>query len=124
MVFQQPNYDFRFLKYILHKHWTFSCEIYKPEIIYTDFNLKKIVIVMKLDLSKIKFSNNDIRNNVQIQNILTPKLAEFIGIVVGDGPVGVYKNCPGKRTFSNYEIRISGNLKDYDYYSIYINDLA
>lgn len=79
---------------------------------------------MKLDLSKIKFSNNDIRNNVQIPDILTPKLAEFIGIIVGDGHVGVYKNHPGGRTFSNYEIRISGNLKDYDYHSVYINSLS
>lgn len=79
---------------------------------------------MKLDLSKIKFSNNDIRNNIQIPSRLTPKLAEFIGIIVGDGHVGVYKNHPGMRTFSNYEIRISGNLKDFDYYSVYINDLA
>lgn len=79
---------------------------------------------MKLDLSKIKFSNNDIRNNIQIPIRLTPKLAEFIGIIVGDGHVGVYKNHPGMRTFSNYEIRISGNLKDFDYYSVYINNLA
>lgn len=79
---------------------------------------------MKLDLSKIKFSNNDIRKDVKIPNILTPKLAEFIGVMVGDGHVGVYKNSPGGRTFSNYEIRISGNLKDYDYYSVYINNLA
>lgn len=79
---------------------------------------------MKLDLSKIKFSNNDIRKNIQLPSKLTPKLAEFIGIIVGDGHVGVYKNDSGMRTFSNYEIRISGNLKDYDYYSVYINDLA
>ncbi len=79
---------------------------------------------MKLDLSKIKFSNNDIRKNVKIPNILTPKLAEFIGIIVGDGHVGAYKNFPGGRTFSNYEIRINGNLKDYDYYSVYVNNLT
>ena len=79
---------------------------------------------MKLDLSKIKFSNNDLRNNIQIPNRLTPKLAEFIGVIVGDGHVGAYKNRPGMRTFSNYEIRISGNLKDFDYYSVYINSLA
>ena len=79
---------------------------------------------MKLDLSKIKFSNNDIRKNVKIPDTLTPKLAEFIGIMVGDGDVGVYKNCPGGRTFSNYELRISGNLKDFDYYAVYINNLA
>ncbi len=78
---------------------------------------------MKLDLSKIKFSNNDTRNNIQIPSRLTPKLAEFIGIMVGDGHVGVYKNFPGGRTFSNYEIRINGNLKDYDYYSVYVNNL-
>ena len=79
---------------------------------------------MKLDLSKIKFSNNDIRNNIKIPSKLTPKLAEFIGIMVGDGHVGIYKNNLGMMTFVNYDIRISGNLKDSSYYSEYINDLA
>ena len=79
---------------------------------------------MKLDLSKIKFSNNDIRKNVQIPDTLTPKLAEFIGIMVGDGHVGVYKNHSRKRTLSNFDIRISGNLKDYNYYSEYVNNLT
>ena len=79
---------------------------------------------MKLDLSKIKFSNNDLRNNILIPSKLTPKLAEFIGVIVGDGHVGVYKNNIGMRTFANYEIRITGNLKDCTYYSKYVNDLA
>ena len=76
---------------------------------------------MKLDLSKIKFSNNDIRKNIIIPNILTPKLAEFIGTIVGDGHIGFQKT---KRGSTNYEIRISGNLKDLEYYSEYINNLA
>ena len=79
---------------------------------------------MKLDLSKIKFSNNDIRNRVRIPNILTPKLAEFIGIMVGDGHVGYYKYPRMGKPSINYDIRISGNSKDSDYYSEYVNNLA
>ena len=70
------------------------------------------------------FSNNDRRKNIIIPDILTPKLAEFIGIMVGDGHVGFSKYVSSKRTAINYEIRISGNLKDLDYYSQYTNSLA
>src|SRR3989344_2197780 len=83
-----------------------------------------MVIIMKLDLSKVKFSNNDIRKNVKIPNVLTPKLAEFIGIMVGDGHVGYYKYPRMGKPSINYDIRISGNLKDWDYYSEYVNNLA
>ncbi|MBI2655806.1 hypothetical protein HYX06_05300, partial [Candidatus Woesearchaeota archaeon] len=77
--------------------------------------------MMKLDLSKIKFSNNDIRKNIIIPDILTPKLAEFIGTIVGDGHIGFQKT---KRGSTNYEVRISGNLKDLEYYSNYVGNLA
>ena len=83
-----------------------------------------MVIIMKLDLSKVKFSNNDIRKNVKIPNVLTPKLAEFIGIMVGDGHVGYYKYPRMGKPSINYDIRISGNLKDYSYYAEYVNNLA
>ncbi len=79
---------------------------------------------MKLNLSKIKFSNNDIKKNIHIPSRLTPKLAEFIGIIVGDGHVGYYKYSRLGKSSVNYEIRISGNLKDYTYYSEYVNNLA
>ncbi len=79
---------------------------------------------MKLDLSKIKFSNNDVRKNVKIPDILTPKLAEFIGIMVGDGHVGYYKYHRMGKPSINYDIRVSGNSKDWDYYSEYVNNLA
>lgn len=79
---------------------------------------------MEFDLSKIKFSNSDLKNNICIPKRLTPKLAEFIGVVIGDGHVGCYKNRIGKPTYTHYEIRISGNIKDYSYYSGYVNNLT
>ena len=61
---------------------------------------------MKFDLSKIKFSNNDLKRNICIPASMTPKLAEFLGIIVGDGHVACYRNNPGIHSYTNYEIRI------------------
>ena len=79
---------------------------------------------MEFDLSKINFSNNDLKRNICIPKKLTPKLAEFIGIVVGDGHIGYYKYVKNNRSRTNYELRISGNVKDSDYYLTHVNNLA
>jgi intein/homing endonuclease len=70
---------------------------------------------MKLRVSKIKFSNNDIRSNLKIPDMITDELAEFIGIMVGDGHIGSYGH--------KKEVVITGNIKDKEYYLVYVNNL-
>ena len=79
---------------------------------------------MEFDLSKIKFSHNDLKSCITIPNRLTSELAEFIGIVVGDGHVGLYKSKKGNKPFTHYELKISGNIKDIDYYVNHVDILA
>ena len=47
--------------------------------------------MIDFDLSKVEFSENDIKRNVIIPSKLTPELAYFIGIHVGDGCLYLYK---------------------------------
>ncbi len=63
---------------------------------------------MKFDLSSIELSNGDKSAGICLPSHLTPELAELIGIIVGDGHIGIYHN---KRR-SCYNINISGNIKD------------
>ncbi len=72
---------------------------------------------MEFNLSKVEMSKNDIRVGIKLPKYLTKELAEFIGIMVGDGHLGFYlankTNAP--RRCPNYEIRISGNVKEIKY---------
>lgn len=79
---------------------------------------------MEFDLSKIKFSKNDLKKGINIPKNLDSRLAEFVGIIVGDGHIGFYENRNARYPYTHYEVRISGNLKDSDYYSNFINQLA
>src|SRR3989344_2730834 len=66
---------------------------------------------MKLDLSKVCFSRNDIKFGIRVPKILDKELAYFIGIQIGDGSLGNYKG--GK-----YCIEYNGHLVDEkDFYS-------
>jgi hypothetical protein len=71
---------------------------------------------MHLDISSIQKSPNDRRRNIHLPNNLSKELAEFIGIMVGDGhlrySVGSQKNG-GKLIRS--DIVISCNKKEEDY---------
>ncbi len=82
------------------------------------------MIKMKLDLSKIEYSNKDLKRNIIIPKRLTKELAEFVGIVVGDGHVACRRSKPAQNHFTHYEMFIHGNIKDYDYYNEYVNNLA
>jgi len=77
---------------------------------------------MKFDLSKIKFSRKDVKDNVTIPKKMTLELAELLGIIIGDGHVA---NRLRKDRYSErvYEIDIYGNIKDKEYYSSYINSI-
>ena len=79
---------------------------------------------MELDLLKIKFSNNDLRRNIRIPNRLNPELAEFIGIIVGDGHVGNHIGITNGKKYIQYENVIVGNKKDLDYYLNHVNKIA
>ncbi len=77
---------------------------------------------MKFDLSKIQYSWKDVKDNVKIPKELTPELAEFIGIMVGDGHIEDRKRKD--RNFENvYEMSITGNIIDSEYYYNYLNTL-
>jgi len=65
---------------------------------------------MKLDISKVEFSKNDIKNNIKIPQYLTPELAYLVGIHIGDGCMNIYKrsDCNGLK----YIIKYSGHEID------------
>jgi len=81
-------------------------------------------LFLKIDISHIEFSRKDVLRDIKLPSSLTPKLAEFVGIMVGDGHVGCRKNRPNQKKFIHYEMFIHGNSKDYDYYNEYVANLA
>ncbi|HLC71898.1 MAG TPA: LAGLIDADG family homing endonuclease [Candidatus Nanoarchaeia archaeon] len=70
---------------------------------------------MKFDLSNIQRSKNDEKANIIIPDCMTNQLAEFIGIMVGDGHVG--------QEGYHRSLRIAGNINDIIYYETYVQDL-
>ncbi len=75
---------------------------------------------MEFDLSTIQMSRNDLKRGLRLPSGLTEALAEDIGIMVGDGHIGVHKNSSG----INYQITVSGNAKtDFEYITKYIKSL-
>ena len=79
---------------------------------------------MKLDISKVEMSNGDKKRGITIPDELTSELAEFIGIMVGDGHVGRYEYWCNSRKYIVYQITIAGNIIDKDYYNDFVNPLA
>lgn len=74
---------------------------------------------MKFDLTKICVSKNDIKRGLTLPNEMSCELAEFIGILTGDGYMGYY---PNKEV---YVIEISGNkISDKDYLENYVSNLV
>ena len=59
---------------------------------------------MDLNISKVKFSNSDIKRSINIPKKLTPELCEIIGILAGDGCIYKRKN--------RYEIYIDGDSRE------------
>lgn len=60
-------------------------------------------------------SKSDIRKGVKLPECLTEELAEFMGVVAGDGHLGVYPVKSKTRNCPSYEIKISGSSKETDY---------
>jgi hypothetical protein len=78
---------------------------------------------MGFDLSAVQYSRHDLRRGIRIPTELTEDLAEFLGIVVGDGHVGTYTLTKEKYHHVHYEALIAGNLKEKEYYTTYVNGL-
>ena len=78
---------------------------------------------MKFNLSKIKFSRNDLNSNIKIPKTITKELAEFLGIMIGDGHIGKYTKNSKNNSYTHYELRICGNSRDKDYLETYVNNL-
>ncbi len=72
---------------------------------------------MRFDLTKIKLSNNDIKRGLTLPECPSKELAEFVGIMAGDGHV----SFKGDRHFIN----ISGDSRyDLQYLRDYVKPLA
>ena len=71
---------------------------------------------MKFDLSQIEMSKRDIKRGVKLPESLSKELAEFIGIMVGDGHLSYY---PGFSTSGHKivrsDVRISCNINEQQY---------
>lgn len=81
------------------------------------------VLKMKFDLSIINMSRRDITRGVKLPNELDVGLAEFMGVMVGDGNLGLFIKKTKKGTkYPKSHIRISGNKKEEDYL-MYVNNL-
>jgi len=52
---------------------------------------------MKFDLSNIELSYNDIRKNLTLPIKPSKELAEFIGILIGDGYIGYYEKYNNRK---------------------------
>jgi intein/homing endonuclease len=68
---------------------------------------------MGFEISKIKLSNKDKHKEIRIPSNLCTKLAELIGILVGDGHVGRKLRPDGKSYYNR--IDICGNIRDMDH---------
>lgn len=76
---------------------------------------------MQLNNKEIIYSKGDISKGVNLPNILTPDLAEIIGIILGDGHIEFNKKY--SRTTA-YSIYVAGSLsEDMDYYKNEINPI-
>lgn len=75
---------------------------------------------MKFDLSEIKLSKKDVKKGLKFPSEMNEKLAEDIGIMIGDGGVGTYKY----HNLTNSIVSVDGNsLTDKEYLLKYITNL-
>lgn len=76
---------------------------------------------MDFDLSKIEQSINDINKGVNFPRILSEELAEFIGIMIGDGHLGIYNIIRKGKNVLLSDLNISGNKNEEDYLRYIMN---
>ena len=74
---------------------------------------------MKFNLSKVKLSDNDIKRGLVLPKQPSEELAEFIGILTGDGYINYYPYQ------YKYLLEIAGDSRlDKDYLTIYVENLV
>jgi hypothetical protein len=81
---------------------------------------------MKLIIPHIDFSSADKRRKVHLPTVLDEKLAELIGIIIGDGHIGIYdsrKHNISLHKYKHYEIHIVSNPEDDETYVHHIKKL-
>lgn len=70
--------------------------------------------MIKLDLSKVEYSKNDLRLGIIVPEYLTEELAYFLGFHVGDGYMGVQKRKDKK---TDYRLQYDGHsINEYLWY--------
>ena len=80
------------------------------------------MIKMRFDLSIIGMSKRDVIAGLKLPDLLTEELAEFIGIMIGDGHLGHYTGKDGReRNYVNYQINIAGNKSEEEYLNHIMN---
>lgn len=72
---------------------------------------------MKLDVSGIEMSESDMKRGVKLPACLDSKLAELLGIMVGDGHLGYYPTYSkrGNIRFVRRDVKIACNKKEHSY---------
>ena len=71
--------------------------------------------------TKIDFSKSDVRRKIILPKKIDERLAEFIGVMIGDGHLGLhYSSKPGKK-YVKSAIKISGNKKEKEYLRFIMN---
>lgn len=75
---------------------------------------------MKFNLSEIKLSRKDLKKGLTLPTEMNEKLAEDIGIMIGDGGIGIYKY----KNLTNSIVSIDGNsITDKEYLLNYVKNL-
>lgn len=95
---------------LYHRHKTLARKVFKRNWLHIFNQNKNRLFKMEFDLSKIKLSKNDIKIGLILPSKPSQELAEFVGILIGDGYL--YNN------FNKYRVGIVDNPKtDFDYFS-------
>lgn len=67
-----------------------------------------------------KFSYNDIKRELKVPKYLTKSLAEEMGIHLGDGSLGIYRNKFAINSYLKYAYHIAGSYDDEEYFRLFV----
>lgn len=85
-------------------------------------NKRAYIYIMQIKYNEImlKFSYNDIKRELKIPKYLTKDLAEEIGIHLGDGSLGIYRNKFAIKNYLKYAYHIAGSYDDEQYFKKFL----